>query len=92
MEKSKHKNMKQLKDGQEKQAMLDAIKEISLEMSKMDDARDQIKEIIIAASAALEVEKKMIRKVAKLYHQKTVATFENETSEIKSLYNQITVI
>jgi hypothetical protein len=84
--------MNQLKDVNEQRAMLDAIKEIGEELSKMDDARDQIKEIINATSDALDVEKSLIRKVAKLYHKKNVASFENETSVIKDLYKQITTI
>lgn len=84
--------MNQLKDVNEQRAMLDAIKEIGEELSKMDDARDQMKEIINATSDALDVEKSLIRKVAKLYHKKNVASFENETSVIKDLYKQITTI
>jgi len=84
--------MNQLKDVNEQRAMLGAIKEIGEELSKMDDARDQIKEIINATSAALDVEKSFIRKVAKIYHKKNAASFENETSVIKDLYQQITTI
>ena len=84
--------MNHLKDASEQRAMLDAIKEIGEELSKMDDARDQMKEIINATSDALDVEKSFIRKVAKLYHKKNAASFENETSVIKDLYQQITTI
>lgn len=84
--------MNHLKDESEQRAMLDAIKEIGEELSKMDDARDQMKEIINATSDALDVEKSFIRKVAKLYHKKNAASFENETSVIKDLYQQITTI
>jgi hypothetical protein len=84
--------MNHLKDESEQRAMLDAIKEIGEELSKMDDARDQMKEIINATSDALDVEKSFIRKVAKIYHKKNAASFENETSVIKDLYQQITTI
>lgn len=84
--------MNHLKDESEQRAMLDAIKEIGEELSKMDDARDQMKEIINATSDALDIEKSFIRKVAKLYHKKNAASFENETSVIKDLYQQITTI
>jgi hypothetical protein len=84
--------MNQLKDTNEQRAMLEAIKQISDELSAMDDARDQIKEIINATSDALDIEKSFIRKVAKLYHKKNAASFENETSVIKDLYQQITTI
>lgn len=84
--------MNQLKDENEQRAMLEAIKQISDELSNMDDARDQIKEIINATSDALDIEKSFIRKVAKIYHKKNAASFENETSVIKDLYQQITTI
>jgi len=84
--------MNQLKDTNEQRAMLQAIKAIGDELSTMDDARDQIKEIINATSDALDIEKSFIRKVAKLYHKKNAASFEKETSVIKDLYQQITTI
>jgi len=84
--------MNQLKDANEKRAMLGAIKEIGEQLLMMDDAREQIKEIINATSDALDVEKSLIRKVAKLYYKKNAASFENETSVIKDLYKGITTI
>ena len=78
-------------DDKEKQkAMLDAIKEISEELHKIEVSRDQIKEIINATSDALEIEKKLIRVVSKLYHKRTATEFEIESAEIKELYSDIT--
>jgi len=79
-----------LTDPKKNQEILDSIREISLEMSKIDDAREQIKEIIDTSSAAFELEKKTLRKVAKLFHSRTVALFEAEVGEVKELYSAIT--
>jgi len=77
-------------DKEKKNAMLSAVKEISEELHKIEVSRDQIKEIIGATSDALDIEKKLIRVVAKLYHKRTAAAFEIESAEIKELYSDIT--
>jgi len=87
-----HTRMIDIEDAEQKLDMLNVIKEISAELSKMDDSRDQIKEIIGAAAEAFTLPKPLIRKVARLYHKKNVADFENETSDIKNLYKAITVV
>jgi hypothetical protein len=81
-----------VEDEQQKLDMLNVIKEIGIELSKMDDSRDQIKQIIGAAAEEFDIGKPLIRKVARLYHKKNVADFENETSDIKNLYKAITVV
>jgi hypothetical protein len=79
-----------IEDPKTKQEMLDAVREICEQLRIMDDARDQVKEIINATHDALDIPKPMIRKVARLYHKKTASAFEAETTGIKSLYTAIT--
>lgn len=74
----------------DKEALLEVVREISEELTKMDESRDQIKEIISAANSAFDIPKPMIRKVARLYHKRTAAAFEAEAAEIKSIYSSIT--
>lgn len=74
----------------DKAALLEVVREISHEFSKMDDARDQIKNIIGAAFDNYGIPKPMIRKVARLYHKRTAAAFEAEAAEIKNIYSTIT--
>jgi hypothetical protein len=78
-----------LEDATTKKALHDAVQCISEEMDKMDDAREQIKDIVISLSKATEIPKPMIRKVARLYHKRSAATYEAEASEIKTLYKAI---
>jgi len=80
-----------LADKDKQKAVLDAIKEISEEMTKADEARIQINEILVSAVAAFEIEKKTLRKVAKLYHSRTAAAFTEEVNEITDLYSAITL-
>jgi hypothetical protein len=79
-----------LEDPKAKQDMLDAVREICKEYAKMDEARDQVKEIIGAIHDAHGIPKPLVRKVSRLYHKRTAAAFETETSEIKNLYTAIT--
>jgi len=79
-----------LEDPKTKQEMLDAVREICEQFRIMDDARDQVKEIIAAAHDALDIPKPMIRKVARLYHKKNASAVEAENAAIKSLYTVIT--
>lgn len=80
----------ELKDEKTKLELVAVMKEISSEMSKVETARDQIKEIINAASDTFDISKGLIRKVSRFYHNRNIAEFENEASEIKNLYTQIT--
>jgi phage gpG-like protein len=82
----------ELEDDKTKKELLGAIREISTELYKIDEARDQIKEIIDATADAFNLPKPLVRKVAKLYHKKTAAQFEHEAEEIKSVYKQITLV
>lgn len=84
--------MIEIEDDKTKQELLGAIREITLELSKMDESRDAIKEIISVTADAFDLPKPLIRKVAKLYHKKTAAQFETEAEEIKSVYKQITLV
>jgi hypothetical protein len=82
----------ELEDDKTKKELLGAIREISAELYKMDEARDAIKEIIDATADAFNLPKPLVRKVARLYHKKTAAQFEHEAEEIKSVYKQITLV
>lgn len=73
-----------------KAELLAVMKEISHQMHDVEVARDQIKEIINAASETFGLEKKVLRKVSRFYHKKDIAQFESEAAEVTDLYEQIT--
>jgi hypothetical protein len=79
-----------LKDAKTKEELVAVMKEISHEMHLIETSRDQIKEIIGAASDTFNIEKALLRKVSRFYHKRNIAEYENEASEIKNLYTQIT--
>jgi hypothetical protein len=80
-----------LKDDKTKAELVAVMKEISSELDNIEAARDQIKEIIAAASDTFDISKGLLRKVSRFYHKRNIAEYENEAHEIKSLYSQLTV-
>lgn len=78
-----------LQDPKTKEELTAVMKEISHEMHIIETARDQIKEIVAAASDAFDIEKGLIRKVSRFYHKKSIAEYETEATEVKNLYTQI---
>jgi hypothetical protein len=80
-----------LKDPKTKAELVAVMKEISNEFDTIEEARDQIKEIIAAASDTFDINKGLLRKVARFYHKRNIAEYENEAHEIKNLYSQLTV-
>jgi hypothetical protein len=81
--------MIEFKNETDRLAFLNGIKEIELQLSAMDDCREQVKNIVDALHSSLDVPKPYIRKVARLFHKKAGAAFEEETTEIKGLYNAL---
>jgi hypothetical protein len=81
--------MIEFKSETDRVAFYDAIKEIDEQLEIVDAAKDQIKEIIHAVHDSLDLPKPMVRKVARLYHKRAGASFEEETSDIKSLYDAL---
>lgn len=80
----------ELEDEKAREELRAVMKEISLEMHKIEVSRDQIKEIIEAASETFDIEKPLLRKVSRLYHKKNIADYRNESDAVKSLYEQVT--
>lgn len=80
----------QFKSDKEKEEFLACIKEISHELHIMDVSRDQVKEIIIAASSTFGISKPYIRKLARFYHNNKFNEFETEASDLKKIYTEIT--
>ena len=79
-----------LKDSKTQDELLSVMKEISHAMHNIEVARDQVKEIIDAAASTFGLEKKLLRKVSRLYHKRNISEFEIEAAEVTGLYTQIT--
>lgn len=66
-----------------------AIGEITNCMLRIDGEREQIKEIIAAASEEFEIDKKLIRKVANTMYKHNYADVQAEQEEFELLFETL---
>lgn len=78
-----------LSDPAIKKAVQDALKEYSAECTQIETHKEHQKNILDAIHDVSGLEKKHIRKIARLYHKQSLAQAETEFSEVKDLYVQI---
>jgi len=76
-------------DPKTKQTLLNAIKEISDSMTRVESERDLIKEIIDDVSDNVEVPKKYIRKMATIYHKQNLTEVKGEMDDVEALYESV---
>ena len=74
---------------EDRKAIRTALDQISEAYTNIATEKAQVKETLKALHDKFKIPKKTLRTVAKLYYRQTVVEFENETSEIKSIYKSI---
>ena len=67
----------------------DGIKEMSIVMAKMDALREELKDVVDTVFDEIKVPKKIIKRIAKVYHKNTYASVVVEDSEFQSLYSTV---
>lgn len=67
------------------------IKELSNSMTRADAERDYQKEAIKETAEKYGLEKKHLRKVAKVYHKNTFANEQADHEDFEELYNTMTL-
>lgn len=67
----------------------DAIREIDIAMTQIDNQKDQIKQIISDIHDELDIEKKLIRKMGKVYHKQNFANVKIENGEFETFYENV---
>ena len=67
----------------------DCIIEITNAMTLMDAQRDFIKEAIISCCEDVDVDKKHLRKMAKIYHKQNLAEIVGELEDVEALYEGV---
>lgn len=65
------------------------IEEISNSMTRIDGERDYIKEAIKAASEEHEIDKRVLRKMARAYHKQNFTEEVATAEEFESLYTTV---
>ena len=77
-------------DPQTKQTLLNAMKEMSDSMTRVESEKDLQKEIIDEVSDKVEVPKKYIRKMATIYHNQNLTEVKTEMDDVEALYEAVT--
>jgi hypothetical protein len=77
---------------QDKKALKDVLVEISNSLTRMDAERDYIKEAINEASEKFDINKKILRKMAKVYHRNNFTDEVTEMEEFQTMYESIIII
>ncbi|HAW03255.1 MAG TPA: hypothetical protein DCW83_01135 [Saprospirales bacterium] len=67
----------------------DCIIEITNAMTLMDAQRDFIKEAILSCCEDVDVDKKHLRKMAKIYHKQNLAEIVGELEDVEALYEGV---
>lgn len=65
------------------------IKELSNSMTRVEGERDFQKEAITAAAEEHQIEKKLLRKLAKTYHKQKFTEEKAENEEFADLYETV---
>ncbi len=73
-------------DDEQRKAIKDAILEINVCLSEMDSQKEQMKAIIDSCSDLTNIPKKIIRSMAKTYHNQNFDEKVTETKEFEALY------
>jgi len=77
-------------DPQTKKVILDAMKEMSNSMTRVDAEKDLMKEIIEEVSDKTEIPKKYLNRMARIYHKQNMAEVKAENSDLEDLYEAVT--
>lgn len=76
---------------QDKKDVMGVLKELSNAMTRIEAERDYIKEAIADASEKYQLNKKMLRRMAKVYHKNNFVDEIAEVEEFQKLYESIVI-
>lgn len=76
-------------DEEGKKALKDFCVEMSASMVRQADERDFQKEAVKEFADAYEIDKKILRKMARVYHKQNFMTTVEEQNEFEAVYNQV---
>ena len=74
---------------EDKKTFYNAIVEISNSMTRTEAERDLINEIIKKLSDDFDINKKIIRKIAKAYHKQNLNEEQQDHEEFVELYEEV---
>ena len=77
---------------QDKKELLGVITEISNSMLRIKSEREYIKEAIDAAAEKYNMNKRILRRMAKVYHNNSFTDEVTEMEEFQALYESVVII
>ena len=77
---------------QDKKDILGVLTEISNSMLRIKSEREYIKEAIDAAAEKYDMNKRILRKMAKVYHNNSFTNEVTEMEEFQALYESVVII
>ena len=81
--------MLMLSNDLDRKKVLDCMKEMSNSMTRIDAEREFQKEAANALVDDVDIDKKYINALAKIYHKQNFAQFQQQKEEIEDLYESI---
>ena len=70
----------------DREAIKDAMKELSNSMIRIESEKEFIKEAINDLNDKVGIDKKHLRKLANIYHKQTLAQVTTEVEDLEALY------
>lgn len=77
-------------DPQTKQVILNALKEMSNSMTRVDSEKELQKEIVEEVSDKADIPKKYLNKMARIYHKQNLQEVKSEMDDLEALYESVT--
>lgn len=72
-----------------RKAIADLCNEMSASMTRAAGERDFQKEAVKNIADQYELDKKMLRKIARIFHQSKFSTIQEENNELESMYQTV---
>lgn len=76
-------------DTEGKKRLRDFCGEVSGAMTRIEGEQDYIRESIKDFADETKIEKRILRKIVKLYHKQNFMTQSSENAEVENVYQQI---
>lgn len=74
---------------EDRKLVLNALKEISNSFTRSEAEKDFIKEAVNELSEKVDIEKKHIRQLARIYHKQNLTEVRDQVDTIEALYEAI---
>ena len=78
-------------DVESKTKILNALKEISNSLARMDAERDLIKETLNRLEDDFDLNKRYMRKVAYIFHKQNIQEFKETNQQVEDVYESLMV-